>query len=279
MLLSLVVGSVNRTRELHELLESFVAQPCRNFEVIVVDQNEDDRLLPVLHDFHGQFPLTHLRSAVRNTSQARNTGLAVARGEIIGFPDDDCRFLPETMSAVMRHFSADPGLTVLAGNYQSPSGELVNGRWTRRSCAIDDRTVWTTIMGAAFWVRTAPAREVGGFDPSVGPGTQWGSSEEPDFVLNLLRRGYRGYYDVTLGVIHPDKRLSAAATERAFLYGAGMGRVLRKHRIAPMITLGYMLRPLGGLLVSLLRTRGSHARYYRRTLRGRIHGYLARPSR
>ena len=275
MLLSLVVGSVDRTEELETLLAGLRSQPYQDFEVIVGDQNADERLVPLLARFEQHLRLRHLRSAVRNISHARNLGLAAARGEVVGFPDDDCQYLPDTMARVVQHFEQDPSLVILAGTHQSPTGALVNGRWTGRSCKIDDKTVWTTVMGSSLWIRTAPAREVGGFDPAIGPGTPWGSGEEPDFVLSLLRRGYRGYYDIAIGVLHPEKRLTPGAIARAFLYGAGTGRVLRKHAIAPSIVLPYFIRPIGGLLLSLVSARLDHFRYYWGTLRGRLFGYTA----
>ena len=274
-MLSLVVGSLGRSEELANLLQSLQSQPFRDFELIVVDQNDDDRLVPIVKQYEGQFPIRHLRSTVRNISHARNLGLEAARGNIVGFPDDDCLYLPDTMERVVRRFDEDPSLAILAGNHRSPEGGLVNGRWNSCSCAIADRTVWTTVMGSSLWTRTAPAREVGGFDPAVGPGTPWGSAEEPDFVLRLMRRGYRGYYDYAIGVLHPEKRLTAAAIARAFLYGAGMGRVLRRHAIAPSIVLPYFIRPIGGLLLSLLQARPGYSRYYWGTLRGRLFGYTA----
>ena len=279
MKLSLVVASVDRTQELHDLLQGFATQPFRNFEVIIVDQNKDDRLVPIVAEFAASFPLLHLRSEVRNCSHARNVGLEAATGDIVGFPDDDCMFQPDTMLRILQDFKQDPELTLLAGNCVSPTGELINGRWTPVSCRIDDKTVWTTICGFAMWIRTDRAREVGGFDPAIGPGTQWGSGEEPDFALRLLRKGYRGYYDVSIGILHPNKHLTPHAIARAFHYGAGMGRVLRKHSIAAWITLPYFIRPIGGMLLSLLRRRMSHARYYWGTFRGRLFGYMAAPAR
>ena len=279
MKLSLVVASVDRTQELQNLLEGFAAQPFRNFEVVIVDQNLDDRLAPIVARFAPLFSVIHIRSNVRNCSHARNEGLAAVTGDIVGFPDDDCLFQPDTMQRVVKHFEDDPTLTLLAGNCVSPTGELINARWTPVSCEINDKTVWTTIMGFSMWIRTGPAREVGGFDPAIGPGTPWGSGEEPDYALRLLRKGYRGYYDVTLGILHPDKRLTPHAIARAHLYGAGMGRVLRKHSIAASITLPYFIRPIGGMLLSLLRARMSHARYYWGTFRGRLFGYMAPPAR
>ncbi len=279
MKLSLVVATVERTGELRELFQGFLAQPFQNFEVILVDQNTDDRLDGIAAEFADRFALVHLRSDVRNASHARNLGLGVARGEVVGFPDDDCLYRSETMTQVVEHFERGANLALLAGPCVSPAGERINGRWQTSSGPIHDGNVWTTMQGFSMWIRTSAARAVGGFDPAIGPGTPWGSSEEPDFALRLLRQGYRGYYDVGLGVLHPDKRLTPGATKRAFYYGAGMGRVLRRHGIAPGITLPYLYRPIGGMLLSLGRARLSDARYYWGTFRGRLFGYLAAPAR
>ncbi len=279
MKLSLVVASVGRTRELEDLLQGFASQPYRDFEVIVVDQNGDSRLDAMLLHYGTQFPLTHIRSDVRNVSHARNLGIDAATGDVIGFPDDDCMFQADTMARAMQHFAQDPALALLSGNYVSPAGKPINGRWTRRSCRIDDRTVWTTVQASSLWVRADAARAAGGFDPAIGPGTQWGSGEEPDFVIRVLRLGYRGYYDVSLGVFHPDKSLTPVASKRAFGYGAGMGRVLRKHSIALWIAFPYFIRPIGGVLLNLLRARMNFVSYYWGTFLGRVFGYLTPPAR
>ncbi len=275
MRLTLAIPSLGRTDELGELLDGFAAQPFRDFEVILVDQNEDDRLNPIVARHAGSFPIRHVRSKIKNASHARNVGLELAQGTIIGWPDDDCSYLPETMSRVVEHFDRDPALVLLSGTNRSESGEYLNGRWSRRSCVINERTVWTTLQGYNMWIRTEAAREVGGWDPAIGPGTPWGSSEEPDFGLRLLRRGYKGLYDIDLVVNHPDKRWTAAANARAFEYGTGMGRVLRRHLLAPAITATFLARPLGGLLLSLARGRWSNAVYYWRTWHGRVWGYFA----
>jgi len=279
MKLSLVVASVERTVELQDLLRAFSAQTFRNFEVIVVDQNADDRLLPIVAHYSLYFPVLHIRSAVRNCSHARNIGLEAATGEIVGFPDDDCLYQSDTMARVVHSFETNPQLVILSGNAVSPTGKLINGRWTTKCCRIDEKTVWTTVIGFAVWMRTGAAREVGGFDAAIGPGTPWGSGEEPDLVLRLLAKGYLGYYDASLGVLHPDKTMSTQAIARAFLYGAGMGRVLRKHSIALRISLPYFIRPIGGIIVSLLHARMLHANYYWSTFRGRLAGYMAVPAR
>ena len=279
MKLSLVVATVGRSEEIRELLAGFAAQPYRDFEVLLVDQNTDDRLVPIVEQFSGQFPVRHIRSDVRNASHARNVGLFAAKGEIVGFPDDDCLYQADTMTRVVEHFDKDPDLTLLGSPCVSSTGELINGRWETESCPITDKTVWTTMAGYSMWIRMEAALAVGGFDPAIGPGTPWGSSEEPDFALRLLRRGYCGWYDVGIGIRHPDKSLTPHAINRAHLYGAGMGRVMRRHSVAAPIALTFFIRPLGGLLLSLGQVRLGNARYYWGTLRGRLFGYLAQPAR
>ena len=44
----LVVATVDRTEELDRLLDSLAAQDYPRLRVIVVDQNEDERLVPIL---------------------------------------------------------------------------------------------------------------------------------------------------------------------------------------------------------------------------------------
>lgn len=276
MKFSLVVATVERTQELRAFLCGLATQQYRNFEVILVDQNGDDRLKSIIGEAASNFPVQHLRSPIRNCCHGRNLGIEAATGDVLGFPDDDCLYQPDTLMRVRQHFEEQPDLALLTGNCVTPEGELANGRWTTQSCEITERNVWTTLQGFSMWIRTETARKVGGFDTSIGPGTPWGSSEEPDFALRVLRKGYRGYYDVTIGILHPDKFMTPWAIKRARLYGAGMGRVLRKHAISPWVALPYFVRPAGGLAVSLFRGQRSHMRYYLDTLRGRVAGYLSK---
>ena len=55
---SLILCTVNRVAVLRDYFESLVRQQNPpSFEVILVDQNKDDRLLPIIADFEHQFPI------------------------------------------------------------------------------------------------------------------------------------------------------------------------------------------------------------------------------
>src|SRR5271167_276402 len=80
---SLILATVGRTSELRPFLEHLQEQSHKNFELIVVDQNADGRLLPLIEPCKSRFPVIHCRSAI-GLSRARNVGLTLVSGDIIG---------------------------------------------------------------------------------------------------------------------------------------------------------------------------------------------------
>lgn len=274
MRFSLVMATRGRSTEVSEFLDSVLAQRRNDAEVIIVDQNEDDRLAPVLARYAGHLPIAHLRSAVARANHARNLGLRSARGEIVGFPDDDCLYPAGLLDRVAAAFAADPALSVLTGPAESPSGGLGSGRWRPEAGPIDAGSVWTSVIEFNLWLRRPLALALGGFDEAMGPGTPLGSAEGNDLVLRAVAAGHAARYEPSLRVIHPDKRLTEIAVARAQLYGRGLGFALRRHRVPARIWLPFAVRPMGGVVVSLLKLRPRDAAYYAMTFAGRAAGFL-----
>ena len=269
---SLVMATRGRTTEIAEFLDSVLAQGRDDAAVIVVDQNADDRLVPVLAPYGAL--VTHLRSAIANANHARNLGLRAARGDLVGFPDDDCLLPPGTLDRVAASFEADPALMVLTGPAASPDGGLGSGRWRDSGGAIDSKNVWISVIEFNLWLRRPVALALGGFDEGMGPGTPLGSAEGNDLVMRAIHAGHAARYDPALRVVHPDKRLSDVAVARAQLYGRGLGFALRRHGVAPGVWVPFAIRPLGGVVVSLLKLRPRDAAYYAMTFAGRAAGFL-----
>ena len=109
----LVVASVDRTDQLGRLLTSLQSQTHRSFRVLVVDQNEDDRLDDVLSG-HDTLRIERLRSA-RGLSRASNVALPRLESDLVAFPDDDCIYPPDLLENVGRRFLADPRLDGVTG--------------------------------------------------------------------------------------------------------------------------------------------------------------------
>ncbi|MDD3023545.1 MAG: hypothetical protein PHE26_06560, partial [Syntrophomonadaceae bacterium] len=109
----------------------------------------------------------------------------------------------------------------------------------------------------------------------LGAGTPFGSSEDIDYPLQAIKKGFRVYYNPELTVYHPDPFSSYGekAFQRGWLYSAGMGRVLRKHHYPFWFLLYQLIRSLGGLVRGLLKGNGGEVQYYALTFKGRIYGW------
>jgi glycosyltransferase involved in cell wall biosynthesis len=275
MLFSLIMATRGRTDEVGEFLDSVLAQGRGDAEAIVVDQNGDDRLAPIIARYAERLPLLWLRSDRANACHARNLGLSRARGQVVGFPDDDCSYPPGLLARVEAVFAADPALQVLTGPAASPAGRLGSGRWRRDGGPITAANVWTSVIEFNLFLRRGTALSLGGFDERLGPGTPFGSAEGNDLVLRAVLAGHKAVYDLELRVVHPDKQMSAAAAERARLYGTGLGFVLRRHRVPPSVWLPFFVRPLGGAVLGAARGDAVAVRHHLGSLRGRCAGFAA----
>jgi len=270
----LVLATVERTAEPAAFLASLERQTHRRFRVLVVDQNGDDRLGPVLAE-HPGLDLLRLR-APRGLSRARNAALSQLQADLVAFPDDDCAYTEGLLERVARRFAAAPGLHGLTGRTTGPAGET-SPNWAAEAGPVSRDTIWHRAASGATFLRRAVVERVGQFDEGLGLGSgkPWSSAEEIDYLIRAVRAGFRIEYDPELTVLHPDKPRSAE-TLRALGYrdGASVGYLLRKHRYPPRTLARMLVRPLGGTLLALARGDLAGAGFHAATLRGRVGGYL-----
>ena len=273
MTFDLVVGTIDRIDELGRLLDSFERQAEQDIRVLVVDQNEDDRLAPMLGK-ERPYDLIRLRSA-RGLSRARNAALRQIRAELVAFPDDDCVFPPDLLERVALRFAADPSLSGLTGRAVDERGRSAPS-WARAAATLTRENLWNRAISFTVFLRASVIRQVGEFDENLGLGApeSWSSGEEIDYLVRALDAGARIEYDPELVVVHEDKRLSPAMLQSVGARdGASIGYILRKHGY-PIRTVGKMLmRPLGGALIALARRDRARALFHLATLRGRVLGY------
>jgi glycosyltransferase involved in cell wall biosynthesis len=93
-LVSVIIPAYNSSEYIAETISSVLAQTYQNFEIIVInDGSKDvDQLETVLSKFGGR--IVYLSRENGGPGAARNTGIEVAKGELIGFLDGDDIWLP-----------------------------------------------------------------------------------------------------------------------------------------------------------------------------------------
>jgi glycosyltransferase involved in cell wall biosynthesis len=275
---SLVVSTRNRTVELKRLLESLVAQTYQAFELIVVDQNEDDRLTPLLAEYSQSMAIEHVRSTILGHSAGSNTGLKVCTGDIVGFPDDDCWYAPDLLRRVVDMLEAHPEWHAITG-CEAPSEQLLRAdRFDQVSGQVTQQNIWRRhISFAAFFRKAAIAGIYFDERLGVGAGTIWGSGEETDFLLRFIKRGYHVHYEPSLIFFHPDwgtGPYTLSALTKARRYGMGMGRILQAYRFSLPLTLRCLYRPLFGGVYTFVVGRPRKAFYHWSIFVGRTAGWI-----
>ncbi len=277
MQFSLIVATINRVETLDRLLESLGGQLYTDFEVIIADQNSDQRVMPLVERYAGGMHVRHCRSR-QGLSAARNDALAMARGDVVAFPDDDCWYLPQTLSRINAWLQDHADIGGLSVACCDGEGRPSVQNWPREPVRLSPRNVWRRAVSIGLFIRLDEIRSVGGFDESLGAGSgsPWGSGEETDLVLRLLSNGVDIDYlpEYLVGHANPTDDFGAAAGDRALAYGRGLGRVLAKHRRPVDEKALVLLRPACGAVLAGLQGQWGRSRYYRKSLRGRWQGLL-----
>ncbi|WP_298269704.1 glycosyltransferase family 2 protein [Geobacter sp.] len=277
MKVSLVLATVGRTAEVGRCLQSLVTQTDAIFEVVLVDQNRDDRLRPIVEaSLEAGLPLRHLRMDKGNLSLARNLGILQSTGEIIGFPDDDCWYEPDTIAEIRHLFLTKTAL-------QGVIACWVEQAVTRKKMMIIGSLSlksWRKYRGGdassiSLFLRKDLLHLLGGFDCRLGVGQWYGAAEEIDLVLRSLSLGASMDYCPTAKVHHAffnvpkgDRRtIYRNARNRA----RGTGAIYAKHRLGLWIILRGLVAPIS---IPLFRGKLLTAVYGFFVALGRVEGFL-----
>ena len=274
MLVSLVLGTKGRTAELSRFLDSVAVQTHAPLEVILVDQNADDRLRPILAAFP-QMPLTRLMCEP-GLSRARNMGLAVANGDVVGFPDDDCWYPPDSLEKVVNCLAEEAAWLGIAGRTMGEGSARPLWSWDTDGGPITRRNVWRRVNSNSIFLRRTVFEAGLRFDESlgVGSGTPWGAAEEVDLILSAIKHGSSIQYVPEIVVHHrnvfPEKDELEIA--KAYRYACGTGYVFRKHRYPLDFIASRLLGPIAYMLLALVSGRLYEVRFRAAVLRGRLRG-------
>lgn len=246
MNVSLIMATVNRTDDIRRMVHSLTDQTDRAFELIIVDQNADDRLVPIVAEARALgLDVRHEKLSVRNLSAARNRGIEVARYDILGFPDDDCWYEGEVVERV-RRLMQDQAYDAVIGRWheEDPAGK------PEHDLGIDE---WRRFRGATassitIFLSRRRLAALGGFDHRFGVSCWYGCGEETDLMFRILGNGAKVRYSPEVVVHHqffskPQGEISQVCRNVRHR-SRGIGGLWAKHGVAPGVVLRGIVAPL-----------------------------------
>jgi len=305
-MVSVVVATRGRTSELLLCVESILTQNYSNFEMVVVDNNDDPARLPeLLADQLADPRLRIVHEGRRGVSIARNRGTELARGRIIASTDDDVVVSSHWLRELVAAFAditveCVTGLVVPNG-FETPAQELFEefggfskGFETVRFDLVGHRGaealypysagVYGSGNNVAF--RKSALEAVGGYDTRLGPGTLVQSGEDLDVFLKFLFAGKTIVYQPRAWVRHSHRRTMDDLHVQLRNYGRGLSAVLLKWALSDRRRLLEILLRLPAGLRRLLgddsernvgRSQSYPASLGRAELRGLIEGLALLP--
>lgn len=223
MKFSLILCTVNREKEVVAFLNSLLEQLYKDFEVLVVDQNDNNIIKNILEKY-SSLKLIYLKSEL-GLSKARNIGLQKATGDIICFPDDDCIYPPMLLKNVKEFFEKNDYDILMGKTIDKETGKVVAGN----DNLIEQKLSTFFTLGSSTTLFIKNNQKIL-FDEKFGLGSIYSSEEENELVFRLLKKGYRGYYNPNIDyVYHPPSDIDFSDLQRIKNRSIGLGAFIAKH--------------------------------------------------
>ncbi|MCO8272493.1 bifunctional polysaccharide deacetylase/glycosyltransferase family 2 protein [Actinoplanes sp. TRM 88003] len=191
---SVIVPAYNEKEGIEAAVQSLAGGDYPHIEVVVVDDGSTDGTAALVE----QMRLPNVR-VVRvpngGKSNALNTGIALARHDLIVTVDGDTIFEPDSIRKLVQPF-ADPTVGAIAGNVKVGNREKMVAAWQHIEYVIGfnlDRRLYEvlgimpTVPGAIGAFRREALAQVGGISDET-------LAEDTDVTIAMLRAGWRVVY-------------------------------------------------------------------------------------
>ncbi|MBD2579631.1 hormogonium polysaccharide biosynthesis glycosyltransferase HpsE [Oscillatoria sp. FACHB-1406] len=227
------------------------------WEIIVVDNNSSDRTAQVVREYQAdwleRFPLVYQFEPQQGLAYARQRALSAARGELLGFLDDDNLPAPDWVARAYEFARSHPNAGAFGGQVHAAiEGEMpayfpkiavflaIVERGSQAFIYQPQKRILPPAAGIVIrkqaWLATVPERSL--LKGRIGSSML--ASEDLEFLSYLQLGGWEIWYNPQM---HIDHQIPPHRLERAYLLSLVRGIGLARHPIR-MIRTNFWLQPL-----------------------------------
>ena len=236
---SLIIATLGRKKELLELIESIKNSDyeTNNLEIIIVDQNEKGFLDKELSKFEN-LNIKHIHSDIKGLSYNRNIGLSYASGDIICFPDDDCKFYENTLNEVSNILLSSNIDFCMGQIYDRETKKDVIKKWSKKEFKVNRFNSYFINSSITMFIKK---EYILNFDENLGVGARFGSCEDADLIYKILENKAKGIYTPKIELWHPEPNYQEISLEKVKNYASGFGYFVRKNTDVIKVLLLFLL--------------------------------------
>jgi len=185
---SAIITTFNRKNLLEKAARSVLRQTYRDFELIILDNSSTDGTEALVKNL-ADSRIVYVKHQSLGISAARNLGVTTARGEFVGFLDDDDEWLPKKLSLQVSLFErSSPKVGLVYGGFLRirPTGEVYDSFTPnlRGSVLVGYLCGRNPLTGSASnpLMRREAVLAVGGYNNKLKTSEDW------EFYLRLARQ-------------------------------------------------------------------------------------------
>ncbi len=228
---SIVIITLNEENYVGKLLTQLEKQTYKNFEVIVVDGQSEDKTIDILREHEEGLDLNILISNTAGPSIQRNIGAKAARYNNLIFFDADILVNESFMEELEGKIRKRAKIDCLTSRYiPYPSSWFSKLAMNiEHSYAKTVSKIAPIVQGAFIYVKKDVFKKVGGFEEELRYG------EDSHFVRKLHKAGYNFVILTNPVVLYSMRRLKRDGKIKFILQGIKAGMILRKENYVEML--------------------------------------------
>lgn len=260
--ISIVIPAYNEEITISSCIRSMLALDYSRYEVIVVDDGSSDNTFNEAMKY-SEAGVRVIRQKNAGKASALNTGIKIAKGEIVITVDADSMLHPETLKWISRRFSSNHRLGAVAGNVKidKPTTLLKTMQSLEYTTGINlarkSQSLLHCVMivpGAIAALKTDVLCKVGYFPEDT-------FAEDFDITMKILQAGYYVEYESrAIAFTQAPESIEDFLKQRRRWY-RGMTQVLAKYQkmylnpkygSAGMLGVPYMWFEVGSSLINIV---------------------------
>jgi len=272
--LSIIIATIGRTVHLENLLKSLV-KGLRDidYEILIIDQNGDDRLDPIVNEFSDRLSIDHHKVNFKGLSKAKNYGAQHAKGMYMTFPDDDCEVQNNTFKIALETI-ARTGASIVFGKCTDFENQDSILKFKKEEYWLSIKNMDGGFVESSTIVESKIFQDYL-FDERMGAGSFYGAEEGYDWLYRILKDNrFTAFFNPEIIFFHPQalqQKGDETSLKRVYTYTCGHAFLCKKHKFYKKYFKA-IIKSLIGIIIYFV-TKPKYSKYYRVQLYALLIGY------